>query len=360
MPLFSRTLTVLKKLYKILISNQVNNAKTYFPEIGIRKSRHRIILDQIKNLMQYHDINWFYYLYGFDRIGFRQMDEYVDNTIFMRTRDLLNRESLNSLIPVLRNKYLFGIFASSLGFYTPQNIGFVNKQQLYLFKEKKYIDCLQFIKKNDLDVFLKKIDGECADGVYNLTSQNSHIYLNSVPYDDNAILQLLHNSCFIIQERITQCEQIRKLHPSSINTIRIETVLNKQQNKIEILPPLLRVGTGNHNVDNWAAGGLAITIDLEHECLGKYGYYKPEYGTKTDHHPDSGIVFQGYKIPFLSEAISQVIKLHSFLYNIHSIGWDIAITETGLCIIEGNDNWEISLVQICSHGLKREFEEYFK
>ena len=29
-------------------------------------------------------------------------------------------------------------------------------------------------------------------------------------------------------------------------------------------------------------------------------------------------------------------------------------------IIEGNDNWEISLIQVCSRGLKDEFKIYFK
>ena len=52
-------------------------------------------------------------------------------------------------------------------------------------------------------------------------------------------------------------------------------------------------------------------------------------------------------------------RFHSELHEIHSIGWDSAITDAGPCFIEGNDNWEISLVQICSKGLQREFEELF-
>jgi histone deacetylase complex regulatory component SIN3 len=112
-------------------------------------------------------------------------------------------------------------------------------------------------------------------------------------------------------------------------------------------------------VDNWAVGGLAIGIDVENESLHKYGFYKPGYGTKALEHPNSGIVFDGYKIPFLQQAIEQAKNLHSFLPGVHSIGWDIAIGENGPIIIEGNDNWEISLVQICSHGLQKEFDNYF-
>jgi hypothetical protein len=162
-----------------------------------------------------------------------------------------------------------------------------------------------------------------------------------------------------LQERIYQHKVINDIYSGAINTIRLETVYDRTNRKIEILPPLLRVGTGSNRVDNWAVGGLAIGIDVENESLHKYGFYKPGYGTKALEHPNSGIVFDGYKIPFLQQAIEQAKNLHSFLPGVHSIGWDIAIGENGPIIIEGNDNWEISLVQICSHGLQKEFDNYF-
>lgn len=106
-------------------------------------------------------------------------------------------------------------------------------------------------------------------------------------------------------------------------------------------------------------GGLAIGIDVDKEALREYGFYKPSYGTKTSTHPDTGIKFKDYKIPYIKESIVLAKKFHSYFPDIHSIGWDIAITENGPCIIEGNDNWEISLQQIGSHGLQHEFKEYF-
>ena len=112
-------------------------------------------------------------------------------------------------------------------------------------------------------------------------------------------------------------------------------------------------------MDNWAAGGLAIGIDATTGTLSKYGFYKPGFGTKSTSHPTTKVEFDGYEIPYIKEAISLAKKFHSYLNDIHSIGWDIAITENGPLIIEGNDNWEVSLVQICTHGLQKEFEEYF-
>ena len=60
------------------------------------------------------------------------------------------------------------------------------------------------------------------------------------------------------------------------------------------------------------------------------------------------------------EAKEMVRNFHLQLKEVHSIGWDITITPDGPCIIEGNDNWEISALQVTNHGMKKEFEQYMK
>ena len=44
-------------------------------------------------------------------------------------------------------------------------------------------------------------------------------------------------------------------------------------------------------------------------------------------------------------------------YGVRSIGWDIAITDSGPCFVEGNDNWEISLNQAADRGLRKAWYE---
>lgn len=52
------------------------------------------------------------------------------------------------------------------------------------------------------------------------------------------------------------------IYSASINTYRIVTI-NKNGNPY-VLTSLLRVGTSTSgNIDNWAAGGLAIGINLQ-------------------------------------------------------------------------------------------------
>ena len=83
----------------------------------------------------------------------------------MLCRDRLNRLSDNSPVAVLRNKFLFGTFAKALGVDTPNNIGIVEDGKIYLLNSKERIDLNQYINSNEVDTFIKSIDGECADGV---------------------------------------------------------------------------------------------------------------------------------------------------------------------------------------------------
>ena len=345
----------------LLCRPELISATSYFEEYAdARRSRLGIFIQQCKHILRYGNPNEFYFLYGLDIKGLHCAKDYVDYSEFMRRRDFLNRQNPNSPIALLRNKFLFGVVANSLNIPTPNNIGLVEDGQLYLLSNKVKISFEEYINDNNVDTFIKSIDGECADGVYHLQIDKGVIQINGQVKTYRELCDILRGGKYLLQEVLVQHKDIGKLYNNAINTIRLETVYDARTKNVEILPPLLRVGTGTNTVDNWAVGGLAIGIDVANRCLQKYGFYKPTFGTKAAIHPNSGVKFENYTIPYLDEAISMAKQFHSVLPEVHSIGWDIAITESGPCFIEGNDNWEISLVQICSHGLQKEFDELFK
>ena len=100
-------------------------------------------------------------------------------------------------------------------------------------------------------------------------------------------------------------------------------------------------------------------FDLQTGRLHDDGYMKPRFGRRLQVHPNTGIKFSDFVIPFIADAEKEAIRFHSFLKDIHSIGWDIAIGKDGPIFIEGNDNWEINGPQVGNYGLRKEFKEYF-
>lgn len=178
------------------------------------------------------------------------------------------------------------------------------------------------------------------------------LIVNGLPKTYGDFIQSLGDVVYIVQKRLVQHQILGALHPTSVNTLRIVTIKNKK-GAVKHLSTVLRIGTGGSHVDNWAVGGLCVGVG-EDGKLGQYGFYKPGFGTMTNVHPDSGINFRDVTVPYYKEALELCMQFHSQL-KIDSIGWDVAITPDGPAIIEGNDNWEISLMQICNGPLWQKF-----
>lgn len=192
------------------------------------------------------------------------------------------------------------------------------------------------------------MDGECASFVKHIDSCDALKELSASGK--------LKQGRFILQDRVFQSEAMNAFNPSSINTYRIMTV-NKEGN-VYCFSAVLRVGTSKTgNVDNWAAGGLFIGVDIQRGVLKKYGFYKPIYGTKTDVHPDTGVRFEGHVAPQIESAVKIACEAHRYFYGVRTIGWDVAITEDGPVFIEGNDNWEITLAQVADGPEIRNWEQ---
>lgn len=320
----------------ILYSTQIS----YYPELKRRNIIIRVF-DNIIWLIKNNEANYFYTLYGLD---IHYSCKYKDYYSFMNQRN--NKNVITSPFSyscLLRDKYLFSIFMTYYGINTPKIFALINCSGIYDLKYNLLdIDRLDFNA-----CFIKDVKGECASFVKKISDLDQ--LKETVKIIDN-------RSTYILQELIIQHEKLSNLYQNSINTLRIVTINNNET--IEVFSSILRIGTKiSGNVDNWAAGGLAVGIDKDGK-LKKYGYYKPCYGIKVDVHPDTKIEFEGYSIPMYLEAEQLAIEAHKKLCGIHSIGWDIAITKNGPTIIEGNDNWEISLMQACNGPLKEKWDKY--
>lgn len=208
-----------------------------------------------------------------------------------------------------------------------------------------------------MSLFIKEQAGNKGSGAYSLDKVDGKYYLN----DKLIALEQLKNeipsdSAFIVQNRLKQHPELSYLYPNALNTLRVVSVI--YQGQVVIIGTLLRLGANGSVVDNWAHGGVAIGVKDDGK-LNEWALFKPGYGTKTDRHPNSGVVFKDYQLPYWNEVIDLVKTAHWKLKEIGTIGWDIAITEDGPVIIEGNDDYDGALLQACTGGKKKEFLKYY-
>jgi hypothetical protein len=161
----------------------------------------------------------------------------------------------------------------------------------------------------------------------------------------------------LLEEYIVQHIELSNLSPSGLNTLRIVTTLN-DENEVDILGARLRISVNSH-VDNLAAGNIAAPVDIKTGVVNGPGVYSDITKKAEKTHPITGSQIEGFKIPFFNEAVNMVLDAALHDQSNRSIGWDVAISNTGPSILEGNHDWCKLVWQLpVGKGLKKELEKY--
>lgn len=189
-----------------------------------------------------------------------------------------------------------------------------------------------------------QVGGEVEVIACNLYSPESLIrYMETKKYD-------------LVEEFVIQHPAVMELSPSGLNTVRIFTQLNG--GNVDFLGARLRVSV-NSPVDNMAAGNPAAPVDMKTGIVNGPGVYSDITKSDSSFHPVTGKAINGFQIPHWNAVIELARNAALHTPENRSVGWDIAITESGPELIEGNHNWCKLLWQLpVKKGLKAELEKY--
>lgn len=317
---------------------RVSNAPCYFSE-NTRKGACARYIDNLLWLAQKGEKNHFYTQYGLDLKNSSSVD-YIGFWEFAALRNSYNQVlRFDNSVGILRDKFLFYKYMAMNHLNVPEVFAIASDGVLYdVFFSSENIRMLE----QEKDYFVKDVAGECASFVKHIKDFD-HL---------QTIKPLMRKGKFIFQRKIIQHQEMNRLNPNAVNTIRIVTI-NDGTNTY-LFAAILRIGTKKSGcADNTSAGGIALGIHKD-GSLFEFGMQKPQFGTLVSVHPDTGVVFKDFKIPYYEDAVKLVCQAHTFFYNVRSIGWDVAISELGPVIIEGNDNWEITSIQAIYGGKKKE------
>lgn len=153
----------------------------------------------------------------------------------------------------------------------------------------------------------------------------------------------LNGQEYLIEQRVELVPELKALNPASCNTIRVYSMIDKNGDAV-ILDAVIRVGGGNTIQDNFHAKGVVYPIDIEEGIIKGCG--KDLLNKEYLRHPSTGIYMPGYKIPRWNEVIEFVKRAALQNKKARFIGWDVAVTENGCEMIEGNYYVYCGLMQI--------------
>lgn len=175
-------------------------------------------------------------------------------------------------------------------------------------------------------IFVKPNTGSYGKGI-RIIEINNNTNLEEL-YDE-----LKKEEC-IVEEVITQHTSLANFNPSSVNTLRLMTILG-EDDKVKVLAACLRMGNGKKYADNFHHGGISALVDVKTGIVNSVGMDGNFH--RYILHPRTGTKIVGFQIPSWDRVIQCVTKAARLLPSVRHIGWDIAILENGEpIIIEGN------------------------
>ena len=276
-----------------------------------------------------------------DYISTKEAHKIQFSTIFHKSEHL----------SIISNKLTFSIFCEQNKLPVPKLISHnLNSNFIFkgvLFKVATEEDLYQFFEHvfnntHDERIFIKPLSLYGGIGCYRISKNNLKADIKECADF------VIHNSC-VHEEVVLQHHEINKIHADCINTIRMETFIDKQ-GKTHLLSAFMRFGVGKSFVDNAHSGGFYVGINLEEGTLKEIGHQYMEYGGAVlSAHPDNNFIFGGFKIPFFSEAVDLTLKAVDYIPDRY-IGWDIAISTQGPVIIEANEYPSIFMSDIAYGG----------
>ena len=236
-------------------------------------------------------------------------------------KTFITRGVNNKYIRTMNNREYYHLFDNKIEFnHLFQK--FLNRD--YLDLNKSSLEEFQKFTKKHPIFMAKPVDLQCGKGI-------EKIEVKEKTKLKNLYQKLIENKQVLVEEYVLQHSKMNELFPYSVNTLRIVSAY--KNGKTTILFRAIRIGNGKNVVDNFNHGGMYSVVNekgiIEKPAIDKNGVVYTE-------HPVTKTEIVGFQIPYFKEAIAMVKEAAKVVPEVGLVGFDIAITEKGPVMIEGN------------------------
>ena len=211
--------------------------------------------------------------------------------------------------------------------------------------ENNYKDFEKFALKHK-EIVLKPVGGSCGKGIEIVKVNKNNV--------EKIYKNVLETERYLVEEKAHQIKEVEKIHPSSINTMRVIT-LNGY-----VVAAYLRMGNKNNPVDNFNSEGLVAPININ---TGTIDYVAIDKEMNIyEKHPVSNVTIKGFKMPNWKKIKDFTEKVAKEVPEMGYVGWDVSQNENGPYLIEANEFPGHDIYQLPPHrtngiGMLPVFEE---
>ncbi len=247
------------------------------------------------------------------------LSRYAKKRFFTMKRVIYLQDTVNNseYIHFLENKAdalnLFKDFVSRNWLYTPNS---------------SFDDFIAFVKNTPVFI-AKPVEGVCGKGIEKYSLIDTNI----------GDLQIIYNQFVMGGALLEECLRAHDdiyLGTKALSTFRIYTMID-HKGEVHVLKAKYRAGTGDAIIDT-AEGCIAYPISIKYGVVEGPGINEVLNSKQYFYHPGCDKLVVGMKIPMWDRVIEVVTKAAKMIPQLRYIGWDIAITNNSVEILEGNHN----------------------
>ena len=294
-----------------------------------------IVLDIFRCFIKYGSGYMDYYLFYFESLTDQEKETYI------------NVSTNNEYIKKCNDRKFYHVLNDKVDFIEKYK-DFIKRDTLDI-RNCSYEEYLKFFKKHH-EFMAKPVDGFCGKGIELIVTKGQ---------DPKALYESFNiNKQYLLEEKIVQNKEISSIYPNSINTIRVVTL--NRNNDVKIMFSAIRIGNHGKFVDNFNNGGMFTPID-DDGVIRKPALDKDNNVFEV--HPMTKTPIIGFKIPMYEQIKELCKKLALVTPELGLCGWDIALTDKGIDVVEGNQIPGYDIYQSREHlapskiGLKPKFDK---
>lgn len=265
-----------------------------------KSKRHFIIFDIIYCSLKYKTAFHDYLEFEFYNLNCKQRCTYLTNG---KNNEIVKKFNNKAYWHILDNKDEFNDYYKK----------YLKRE--YLKPNSSLEDFNKFIK-NKSNIIIKPVDGVGGKGIKIISTKEDNLYNK---YKD-----------YLLEELIIQNKELSQIYDKSVNSLRLFTFYDGKN--AYLLQRIIKFGNGGE-VDNFSSGGMYAFLDDNGTII------TPAIDRNDniyEVHPYSNKEILGFNVPLFESAKNLVLEASKELKEIKYIGWDVAITNDGACIIEGN------------------------
>jgi hypothetical protein len=139
----------------------------------------------------------------------------------------------------------------------------------------------------------------------------------------------------LLQPCVVNHRDLLPLTPGGLCTVRMVTYRGPGTGA-RVLLGAYKMPVGDSPADNFHFGGIVAPVDVVTGRLGTAIRRQGRVLMPVERHPDTGAPIAGHRLPCWAETMALATAALDAAHDRPSIGWDVAITDDGPVLVEGN------------------------